>query len=68
MSTVSGYAEPHVSTTQPDITDTGAKVKTANGAGYSPPSARDGDPRTGSFGHEHLCDPFDEGCDTDEDC
>lgn len=43
---------------RPDITDTGARVKEQNGAGYAPPSARDGDPRFGSFGSEAICDPY----------
>lgn len=44
------------------IDDTGARVKTANGAGYAPPSSRDGDPRFGAFGDDdcdELCNPFD---------
>lgn len=43
---------------RPDIEDTGARVKAQNGAGYSPPSSRDGFPRMGHFGSEAICDPY----------
>jgi hypothetical protein len=45
---------------RPEITDTGARVKTQNGAGYAPPSARDGEPRFGTFGSEAICDPYED--------
>ncbi len=56
---------------RPPITDTGARVKAQNGAGYAPPSSRDGEPRMGRFGSSHLADPFatrDNDADADDDC
>jgi hypothetical protein len=56
---------------RPPITDTGARVKAQNGAGYAPPSSRDGDPRYGSFGSSRISDPYatrDNDADADDDC
>jgi hypothetical protein len=41
---------------RPEITDTGARVKAQNGAGYAPPGRNF--PIFGHFGSEHLCDPY----------
>jgi hypothetical protein len=55
-----GYAEGG----RPEITDTGARVKAQNGAGYAPPGRNF--PTMGRFGSEHLCDPY-ENQDNDMD-
>lgn len=44
---------------RPEITETGARVKAQNGAGYAPPSGAGGEfIRHGHFGSELICDPY----------
>jgi hypothetical protein len=53
---------------RPKIDVTGARMKAnGNGPGYSPPSARDGEPRFGQSGSMLIDDPFEFQSDTDFD-
>ena len=49
---------------RPEITETGARVKAQNGAGYAPPGRNF--PTFGRFGSAELCDPY-PAQDNDED-